>query len=260
MKLAMLGAIALVLCCLQGCATYGSLTAVPSRGERSVFQNGQNTIVSTQLNTVAVTPRSNRIKSGDQGAFVVAVQNGLTSDLVFSTENVTAYATTNGNSQALHVYSYDQLVAQEKRRQAWAAFAVALAGAADSINAANAGYSHTYGSYSGSAYASNGVSAHGYGSYSSTTYNYAAAQAAQNVANANTGARFAALAEQGQENLRALSSTILKKQTVFPGTWFGGVVMVSLPTVSGTPQQVRLDVEVGGEHHEFMYNLEKASD
>lgn len=255
----MLGAVALVLCSLQGCATYGSLTAVPSRGERSVFQDGQNTIISTQLNTVAVTPRSNRIKSGDQGAFVIAVHNGLTNDLVFSTENVSASDTVNGRVEALHVYTYDQLVAQEKRRQAWAAFAVALAGATDSINAANAGYSHTYGTYSGSAYASNGVSAYGYGNYSSTTYNYAAAQAAQNVANANTSARFAALAEQGQENLRALSSAILKKQTVFPGTWYGGVVMVSLPSVTSTRQQVRLDVEVGGEHHEFLYNLEKAS-
>lgn len=232
---------------------------MPSGGERSIYQDGQNTLTSTQLNTVSVTPRSNRIKSGDQGAFVIAVHNGLADDFVFSTENVTARDLVNGKAGALHVYNYGELVAQEKRRQAWAAFAVALAGAADSINAANAGYSHTYGTYSGSAYASNGVSAHGYGSYSSTTYNYAAAQAAQNDANANTSARFAQLAEQGQENLRALSSTVLKKQTVFPDTWYGGVVMVALPSVTSTLQQIRLDIEVGGEHHEFIYNLEKVS-
>lgn len=259
MKLIRLAAVALVLAALQGCATYGSLTAVPIRGERSIYQNGQNTIISTQLNTVAVTPRSSRIKSGDEAAFVIAVNNGLTDDFVFSPENVSAYGFVNGKANALHVYNYDELVAQEKRRQAWAAFAVALSGAANSINAANAGYSHTYGTYSGSAYASNGVSAQGYGSYSSTTYNYAAAQAAQEAANANTSAQFAALAEQGQENLRALSSTILKKQTVFPGTWYGGVVMVGLPSVTSEPQQIRLDVEVGGEHHEFTYNLERAS-
>lgn len=255
----MLGVIVLVLGSLQGCATYGSLTAVPSHGERSIYKDGQNTLVSTQLNTVAVTPRSSRIKSGEQGAFVIAVHNGLGEDLVFSTEDVSAYDLVDGKALPLHVYNYDELVAQEKRRQAWAAFAVALAGAADSINAANAGYSHTDGTYSGSAYASNGVSAYGYGSYSSTTYNYAAAQAAQNVANANANLRFAALAEQGQENLQALSSTILKKETVFPSKWYGGVVMVALPSVTSTPQQIRLDIELGGEQHKFIYDLGKIS-
>lgn len=260
MKLTTLMACALALAGLQGCATYGSLTAVPTNGERSIYKDGRNTLTSVKLNTVAVTPNSDRVKSGDRGDFTIAVNNGTTADVVFSTEDITAQSSTGGHTASLKVYTYEELVAQEKRRQAWAAFAVAMAGAANSINAANAGYSHTYGTYSGSAYGSNGTSAHGYGSYSSTTYNPAVAQAAMNDAQANTAANFALLAEQGQAQLSNLRTTILKKETIFPGDWHGGVVEVALPTVADAPQEIRLDVNVGGEPHEFIFTLDRAQD
>lgn len=260
MKLLLMMAGALALAGLQGCATYGSLAAVPTNGERSIYKDGRNTLTSVKLNTVAVTPNSDRVKSGDRGDFTIAVNNGTTDDIVFSTEDITAQRSSSGHTEPLKVYSYEDLVAEEKKRQAWAAFAVALAGAANSINAANAGYSHTYGSYSGSAYGSNGVSAHGYGSFSTTTYNAAAAQAAMNDAQANTAANFALLAEQGQAHLRALRTTILKKETIFPGDWHGGVVEVELPHVTDTPQEIRLNVNVGGEPHDFIFTLNKARD
>jgi len=260
MKLTTLMAGALALAGLQGCATYGSLTAVPTNGERSIYKDGRNTLTSVKLNTVAVTPNSDRVKSGERGDFTIAVNNGTTADIVFSTDNVTAQSSAGGSTAPLKVYSYEELVAEEKKRQAWAAFAVALSGAASSINAANAGYSHTYGTYSGSAYGSNGTSAYGYGTYSSTTYNYAAAQAAQDAANARTGAQMADLMEQGQANLHSLRSTILKKETIFPGNWHGGVVEVALPSISDTAQEIRLDVSVGGEPHEFIFTLKKAQD
>lgn len=260
MKLLLLMACALALAGLQGCATYGTLTAVPTNGERSIYKDGRDTLTSVKLNTVAVTPNSDRVKSGGRGDFTIAVNNGSTADILFSTEDINAQSSSGGHAEPLKVYSYDELVAEEKKRQAWAAFAVALAGAANSISAANAGYSHTYGTYSGSAYGSNGTSAYGYGSYSSTTYNYAAAQAAQNAVQADTDARFAELAEQGQANLSRLRSTILKKETIFPGDWHGGVVEVAMPRVSDTPQEIRLDVNVGGEPHEFIFTLKKAQD
>lgn len=260
MKLTTLMAGALALAGLQGCATYGSLTAVPRDGERSVYKDGRNTLTSIKLNTVAVTPNSDRVKSGDRGDFTVAVNNGSTADIVFSTEDISARSSAGGQTAPLKVYSYDELVAEEKKRQAWAAFAIALAGAANTMSAATAGYSHTYGSYSGSAYGSHGASAHSYGSFSTTTYNAAAAQAALNDAQANTSANFARLAEQGQAHLQALRTTILKKETIFPGDWHGGVVEVALPNVSDTPQEIRLDVNVGGEPHEFIFTLNKVRD
>jgi hypothetical protein len=157
----------------------------------------------------------------------------------------------------LKVFSYDELVAEEKKRQTWAAVAAALQGVSDSMNAANAGYSHTYGTYSGSAYSNTGKSAYGYGSYSSTTYNYAAAQAARNAAEAKSEARFARLDAEGRENLRNLSSTILKKETIFPSAWHGGIVKVTLPKVAEQPQEIDLVVDVAGEKHKFRFMEEK---
>ena len=96
-----------------------------------------------------------------------------------------------------------------------------------------------------------------YGSYSSTTYNYAAAQATRNTAQANSEARFARLESEGRENLQNLSSTILKKETIFPGAWPGGIVKVELPEVVEQPQDIRLVVTVVGERHEFKFTQEK---
>lgn len=121
------------------------------------------------------------------------------------------------------------------------------------MNAANAGYSHTYGSYSGSAYSRYGTSAHGYGTYSGTTYNYAAAQAAGDAARAKSEARFAQIEVEGRAALEGLSTAILKKQTIFPGDWHGGIVKVQMPPVEDAPVELLVTVTVGGEQHSFKF-------
>jgi len=88
-------------------------------------------------------------------------------------------------------------------------------------------------------------------------YNYAAAQAAQNTAQANSEARFARLQAEGEATLRNLSARILKKETIFPEAWHGGIVKVELPNVSEEPQEIELIVNVGGEKHEFRFTQEK---
>jgi len=241
----------------QGCATYGKISGTPSADQKSVFKDGRKTLLSVKQNTVAVAPETETVTSGQRGDFVIAVNNATNQEILFSTDNVTAYAKINNQLAALKVFSYEELVAEEKKNQAWAAVAVALQGAADSMNAANAGYSNTHGTYSSSAYSSYGTSAYGYGSYSGTTYNYAAAQAAQDAAQANSQTRFAQLEAEGQENLRNLASRILKKETIFPGAWHGGIVKVQLPSVSEEPQEFGLVVDVGGEKHEFKFMQEK---
>lgn len=252
-KVAMLAIIVVT----QGCATYGRISGNPLGNQKSVYKDGRKTLISVKQSTVAIAPETDTVTSGQRGNFVIAVNNGTNHEILFSTEDVTAYSKTNGQRLALKVFSYDELVAEEKKRQAWAAVGAALQGAADSMNAANAGYSNTYGTYSGSAYSSYGTSAYGYGTYSSTTYNYAAAQAAQNTAQANSEARFARLQAEGEANLSSLSARILKKETIFPEAWHGGIVKVELPAVSDQPQVIELVVNVGGEIHEFRFTQEK---
>lgn len=242
---------------IQGCATYGKISGIPSEDQKSVFKDGRKTLISIKQNTVAIAPDTDTITSGQRGEFVLAVNNGTNNDILFSTDNVAAHVTTNGQLIALKVFSYEELVAEEKERQAWAAVAAALQGTADSMNAANAGYSNTYGTYSGSAYSNYGTSAYGYGSYSSTTYNYAAAQAAQNAAQASSEARFARLEAEGEANLRNLGARILKKETIFPGAWHGGIIKVQLPEVSEQPQEFMLVIDVAEESHTFKFMQEK---
>jgi len=164
-KFAILAAIVVT----QGCATYGRISGNPLADQKSVYKDGRKTLISVKQSTVAIAPETDTVKSGQRDNFVVAVNNGTNHEILFSTDDVTTYFKTNGQKSALKVFSYDELVAEEKKRQAWAAVAAALQGAADSMNAANAGYSNTYGTYSGSAYSSYGTSAYGYGTYSGTT-------------------------------------------------------------------------------------------
>lgn len=242
---------------MQGCATYGKVSGIASEGQKSIFKDGRNTLLSIKQNTVAVAPKDETVTSGQRGDFIIAVNNGTSQDIIFSSADVTAFTNINSQLTMLKVFGYDELVAEEKKRQKRAAFAAALQGVSDSMNATNAGYSNTYGTYSGSAFSNNGNSAYSYGSYSSTTYNYAAAQAARNAAQARSEARMARIDAEGRENLRNLSSTILKKETIFPGAWHGGIVKVELPKVSEQPQEVDLVVDIAGEKHKFRFIEEK---
>ncbi len=244
---------------VQGCATHGIINGVPSEDQKSVFKDGRKTLMSTKRNTVIVAAEAEIVKSGQREGFIIAVNNGTNQDIPFSTEEITATVLdeTSGQKTALKVFNYEELVREEKKRQAWAAVSAALGGVSDSIAATNAGYSRTSGTYSGSAYSGYGTGAYGYGRYSSTTYNPAAAQAAQNVAKANSEERFAQLRAEGRENLQNLSSAILKKETIFPGAWYGGIVKVKLPEVTETRQEIQLFINVAGEMHIFTFFQEK---
>ena len=97
-----------------------------------------------------------------------------------------------------------------------------LAAAGDSISASTAGTTTTYGTYSGTDYSYGSIGSYS-GTYNATTYNPAAAQAAQAAAQQRSNARFFQIAIKGRENLQGFKAIILKKQTVFPDSWHGGL-------------------------------------
>ncbi|MCX6866799.1 MAG: hypothetical protein NTV46_11405 [Verrucomicrobia bacterium] len=123
------------------------------------------------------------------------------------------------------------------------------------MSAANAGYSTTRGNYSGNTYSSYG-STSSYGTYSSSTYNYAAANAAQNAASDRARSNAEQMAAQNNGNLNYLSSVILKRETVFPGKNYSGMIHFDTPPLADTGT-IRFRVRVGGEVHVLEFDVIK---
>jgi hypothetical protein len=159
-----------------------------------------------------------------------------------------------GSQAKIKVFTYNELVAEEKRRQTMRAIGVALAGAGRAMEAANAGYTSTTGSFN--AYGSNGVSA--YGSYQSSSYSNYQAFTAQQLASAQTSADFASIRAEGQYNLAALSATIMKDHTLMPGEWYGGLIVLDTPPKgrNGAVSYV-ISFALDGDVHEFQVHQSK---
>ena len=115
------------------------------------------------------------------------------------------------------------------------------------MSAANAGYTNTTGSFN-----SYGAGGTAYGTYSATTYDPLRAQVAQQAANAQTANDVAMLRAEGEQNLNRLQQTILKDNTVMPGEWYGGSIVLDPPAQadSGT-SSYSIVVDFAGEQHTF---------
>jgi hypothetical protein len=78
------------------------------------------------------------------------------------------------------------------------------------------------------------------------------AYAAQAINNAQTAANMAAVQARGQERLGELQNTILKDNTVLPGEWVGGVVVLDVPTAAADGvANYQLNIRFGDEVHSF---------
>lgn len=139
--------------------------------------------------------------------------------------------------------------------------AVALNGAAQSINAANAGNTYHSGTYNTSYYGNNtGYIGSGYGSYSGYSYNPAASFQAQAAVNAQTQASMANIEAQTANSLNELSATILKKSTVFPQSIYGGYITLEKLPAPETTSEIVIKISFAGEEHEFIFEHTKVTD
>lgn len=234
---------------LQGCATTLKLDPVALDGQQEIFQEGTKTLISAKQSLVAIRPSSTTYQSDKRPTLVVSVLNGRDDQFNFSTEDIEVFA----NGHSVKIFTYDELVAEIKRQQAWAAVAVALSGAAQSISAANAGYTYHSGTFNSSYYSNYGYSGYGYGSYSGYSYNAAAAQQAQAAVNAQTQANMAAISARTDQALNELGATILKKSTVFPQKIHGRYIKLEKLEVPEKVNEIVVKVNAGGEMHEFKF-------
>lgn len=225
-------------------------------GIRTVYIDGTEALISTQKSSISIAPISSGLRSKSEEDFLIVFRNGSTIDRNFSEENVKAqYQNAEGDVFQVQIFSYDQLVKKEKARQAWAALGAGMQAAGDSMAAANAGYSHSYGNYSSTSYSTNST-VKTYGSYSGTTYDYGAANAAQSAATARANANMGKINADGRANLEALSRNILKKQTVPRGGIHGGLVRMKMPSLAKTGA-LTLTVDIANEKHVLVYDVIK---
>ncbi len=282
---------------VSGCSTNVTLTPQAASNQKIIYQDGRQALISEKDNVVTLAPSESVFIHSGRAKFVVAVKNQSDSDILFSTSDLFAQydviqerpsknvgsnssllsglgsmfgvsdaeaSTTDvtnemptsspiHTNEQLKVFSYQELEEEEQERLAMQAFAAALSGIGRSMEAANAGQSYnsgTYNSYGG--YGNNT-----YGSYSGYSYDPYAAQAAQSAAQAQTDADFARIKASGEQNMAELQRTILKMQTVAPGQWYGGTIVVQMPDPNDTAIPVTVRVNVGSEAHEFSYRYVK---
>lgn len=242
---------------LSSCADSGYVAKGKSgSGTRVVYIDGKEALISQKSSSLSIAPISSGMQPSSDEDFLFVYRNGSGGERVFSEEDVQGeYRNSEGEVTPIKIYSYNDLVKKEKTRQAWAALGAGLEAAGDSMSAANAGYSNSYGSYSGSSYSPYST-VNTYGTYSSSTYDYGAANAAQMSAVARSDARMDRLQAQGSANLGVLASNNLKKQTVPRGRTHGGLVRMKMPAFAEAGE-LRFTVNAGGERHLLVFDVTK---
>lgn len=229
------------------------LDLVPAgENQMSRMTSGVEAIDSAQQNSnVRVFEDEGKVKK--RGRFAVSVFNASNVPINFGTENISIVF---GDGEPVPVVTYERLLKEEKNRQMWAAIAVGLSAAGNSLAASQAGYSSGTATYSGTTYGSYG-SYNSFGSVSYSGYNGSAAYAAQANANMQNQALFDRLAASNAANLQALKDN-LRTTTVDPGNGFGGMVTFELPKAARklkAPVVVRIIVDLGNDRHEFQGHL-----
>ena len=233
---------------LFGCAQPQQLQLVAGPGQETAYRDGLPALVSRKHHSVMLRPNSALVPGNERPAFTLVVRNGGGKPENLMISEISAHQTVNGKPQQVRLYRYEELVQEERTRQAWLAFGAAIGGVGRAMSASNAGYVTTTGSVHG--YGRNGSM---YGTYSATSYDPLRAQIAQQSAAAQTEADFAAIRASGEQSLAQLQMTILKDNTVMPGEWIGGTIVLAPPEYAEKSPSTSYSVTVnfGGELHEF---------
>lgn len=236
-----------------------SLQIVPMEGQIVRMEQGRQ-IVDSPGEKVTVRLVQPKAPTPKRSGFRAFAMNGSSAPFNFGPSNISASF---GESVTAAMLTYDQLASEARRRQGWQAFAVGMAAASRSMNAANAGYVSGTGTYSGTTYGSYGSTpyrAQTYGTATYSGYDAGRAQIAGAIAQEQNRADFQALAAAQAANMEGLNA-LMQTTTVDPGSAFGGIVLFDVPKEvkrSKVPIPVTFTIEAGGEVHHFKGTLQKA--
>lgn len=246
---------ALAFACANAIAGERQFEPVPGDGQNLEYKDGQATLIASTSRAIVIVTYAPADK---KTAFVtIGIQNLSDNAFNVSESSVTAVS----GSTPLHVMTYAERAKAQKRSEMWASIGAGLAAASNNMAASNAGYSNTYGTYSGNttatAYGSGGYAtarANTYGTYSGTTYNAGAAFAARQSANAQNQAIFAQQRQNAQLAKQDLDSRAFRANTLSPQEVIFGDVKLNLPKATkGAPAEFSITIDVAGEPVTFRF-------
>ena len=236
---------ALMLAALCGaCASTETIQFQPKPQQESLVRDGNPGLVSRQKSSVVIVrPAARQFAAGGRPVFIVGVNNLSNVPLQFRVSDIQVIQTVNGQAASLKVITYEELVAEERTRQVFAAVATGLVAGANAYSASQAGrYNSTSTVYTPR------------GTYQVNTVGYSptANAVAQANASAQNEAIISATIERGQQNMAALERGVIKDNTMLPGEWYGGQLHVA-PLISSSdgPKMYSITIMVGTDRHEI---------
>jgi hypothetical protein len=228
---------------VAGCASSETVAFRPKQNQEAMIHDGQAALVSRRPGSIVmVRPASRQFQSGARPVFVVGINNLTGRSVDFLMTNVAASQVINAHNVAMKVFTYDELVTEERNKQIMRTVLMGVAAGANAYSASQAGHysrSSTVTTPRGNTYR-----------VETTGYSPTANAIAQNRAAAQNEAMISATIEQGQANLAVLEQTVLKDNTLFPGEWYGGQLHVQAPERSDGPKNYMIVLTVGSERHE----------
>ncbi len=237
MKKTILAAMSVILLILTGCATTYYLRPVIDQSEsvELIYFEGHEVAISRGQKTL-VGLYGMKTAAKNITLCVVYLNNTDQERFDVIPENITVIGLdTQGKSSQFKVYSAEEYLKKMRTAQAWAFAFQSMGGAMEASSAARS-TSHT----TASVYGSEGYA---YGSATTTTYD----KGKEAEINARNREQLQRSAELYARNNAATEQGLLKRNTLFPGQYAEGNVMVKLNTMYST--KFIVTVPIGNEKH-----------
>lgn len=241
--------IIVILFGLTGCQVMTALDLNPQIEQKRFYDDGAVSIASQAETTVAIVAASNaETPNGQRIQLALKVANIGEQAFDIDTSNIKVHSTL---PKPIKVYSYDQLVKEERDARTAAIIISAIAGAANTYSAAQASTVTTTGTYNSNTYGPAG-SYNTNGSYSSTTYDPLRGQIASNIAAQQTSNQISNISQGSQNRQNNLKATILKRTTVFPLSQHAGLFVFDAPALKKDEvRNYKVSVTLNNELHTF---------
>ena len=226
-----------------GCVTTEVARFQPKIGQEALVRDGRPGLISRKQNSIVmVSPARRQAQAGQRPIYVLAIFNAGRQPTTFLLTGVEVNQMRGGQlAQPLQVYSYDDLVTQERNRQVVGAILTVAAAGLNTYAASRSGYYNA----TGTVYGPGGVRTFNVSGYSPTANAIATARAS-----AENEAMIANVVETGRRNMDALEENVIKDNTLMPGEWYGGQLHFD-PPAHDSEKAFRIAVRVGGEVHEI---------